>query len=149
MDGGVKISAYDDGPFLVTGAVEITDAAGNSFSVRKSRAGSQPVYPPRAGSSGRRADPSLSVQTEYALVVEGSLRGLAGTVDPGTHGRVAVTIFGRVGGAKTRGLQNTPRVRDEFGGSSRRESERGEVPHLAAGAGLFLVIEMEVYVQDF
>jgi len=35
MDGGVRISAYDDGPFLVTGAVEITDAAGKSFPVRK------------------------------------------------------------------------------------------------------------------
>lgn len=35
MDGGVRISAYDDGPFLVTGTIEITDSAGNRFPVRK------------------------------------------------------------------------------------------------------------------
>lgn len=35
MEGGVRISAYDDGPFLVVGAVEITDSAGNRFPVRK------------------------------------------------------------------------------------------------------------------
>lgn len=31
----MRISAYDNGPFLVTGTVEITDAAGNKFPVRK------------------------------------------------------------------------------------------------------------------
>ncbi|HET7481122.1 MAG TPA: CDGSH iron-sulfur domain-containing protein [Rubrobacteraceae bacterium] len=31
----VRIAAYEDGPFLVTGAVTITDAEGNSFPVQK------------------------------------------------------------------------------------------------------------------
>lgn len=35
MDAVVRISTYDNGPFLVTGAVEITDSAGNRFPVRK------------------------------------------------------------------------------------------------------------------
>jgi CDGSH-type Zn-finger protein len=32
---GVRISAYDDGPFLVTGPVTVLDAEGRRFPVRK------------------------------------------------------------------------------------------------------------------
>ena len=32
---GVRISAYDDGPFLVTGPVTILDAEGRRFPVRR------------------------------------------------------------------------------------------------------------------